>query len=255
MRIRKGHNKDLRVIKAYWEDPAIVSLKDKNLQGLERYYVLQCLKKIGKVESLADIGCGDASDTIYFRRYAKETFGYDYSSAMLEKAKNIAKGSIVLSRLDLLQDRLDKKFDIVITKRCLINLGNFKNQLKAIKHIYRCLRKDGYYIMLECSLDGLKNLNSLRRKFGLLPLKEPFHNVYFELKKLRKEVRKYFTVEDSRFFSTYYFLTRAYNQIVDKAGFQRLDVLAKESHLRFDFLSSICLGPQFLLVLKKRNNL
>lgn len=253
--MRKERNKNLRVIKAYWEDPDIVSLKDKNLQELERHYILQYLKKIGKVESLADIGCGDASDTIYFRRYAKKVFGYDYSSAMLKKAKIIAKGNIALSRLDLLQNRLDKKFDIVITKRCLINLGNFRNQLKSIKKIYRYLKRDGYYFMLECSLDGLKNLNSLRRKFGLDPLKEPFHNAYFEFKKLRKEVRKYFTVEDSRYFSTYYFLTRVYNQIVDKAGFQRLDVLAKKSHLRFDFLSSICLGPQFLLVLKKKNNL
>ena len=253
--MKKESSKDLRIVRAHWENSAIVSLKDKNLQELERRCILQYLKKLGKVGSLADIGCGDASDTVYFRRYAKKTFGYDYSPAMLKKAKNIAKGNIALSRFDLLQDRLDDKFDIVITKRCLINLGNFRNQLKSIKKIYRCLKRGGYYFMLECSLDGLKNLNSLRRKFGLDPLKEPFHNVYFELKKLRKEVRKYFTIEDTRYFSTYYFLTRVYNPTVDKAGFQKLDVLAKNSHLRLDFLSSICLGPQFLLVLKKKNNL
>ncbi|MHB8155166.1 MAG: class I SAM-dependent methyltransferase [Candidatus Omnitrophota bacterium] len=250
--MKRKHKKDLTTIRAHWENPDIVSLKDRNLQELERHCILQCLKKIGNVESLADFGCGDASDTICFSRYAKKTFGYDYSLAMLNKAKNIVKDNIVLSHLDLLQDRLDKKFDIVITKRCLINLGNFRNQAKSIKDIYKCLKKGGYYIMLECSLDGLKNLNNLRRKFGLDPLKEPFHNVYFELAKLRKVVGKYFTIEDSKYFSTYYFLTRIYNQIVDKSGFQRLDFLAKESHFHFDFLSSICLGPQFLLVLKKK---
>lgn len=252
--MRKKRNKDLRAIKAYWENADTVSLKDNNLQELERHCILQYLKKLGQVESLADIGCGDATDTAYFGRYAKKTFGYDYSSVMLKKAKNTAKDKIKLSRLDLLRDELNGKFNIVITKRCLINLGNFKNQSESIRKIYSSLKKGGYYLMLECSLDGLRNLNNLRRKFGLVPLEEPFHNLYFELKKLKKEVSKYFTIEDAMFFSTYYFLTRVYNQIVNKDGFQRLDALAKKSHLCFDFLGSLCLGPQFLLVLKKKNN-
>ena len=121
--MKRKANKELNEIKKHWEKPDIASLKDKNLQALERAYILESLKAIGNVNYIADIGCGDCSDTIYWQRYAKRVFGYDYSSAMIEKARKRHKDKIKLFHFDILQDNLSEKFNVVITKRCLINLG------------------------------------------------------------------------------------------------------------------------------------
>lgn len=248
----KNRKKDLMVIRKHWENRKAVSLKDKNLQELERCSILAYLKRLGRVGKIADIGCGDCLDTLSFAPFAKKVFGYDYSSSMLEKAKKNTKGRVDLSRFDLIKDELPGKFDVVITKRCLINLGSFKNQVESIKKIRCSLKKGGYYLMLECSQDGLKNLNLLRTKFGLSPLKEPFHNLYFDFRSLIKELGRYFTFDKISNFSTYYFLTRVYNQSLDSKGFERFDNLAKKSQLEAGFLNSLFIGPQFLLALKKK---
>lgn len=76
-------------------------------------------------------------------------YAYDYSKSMLTKAsKNIKdKKNITLSELDILKDDITTKADVALTKRMLINLGSFENQKK--------IHNDGYFIMLETSIDGL----------------------------------------------------------------------------------------------------
>lgn len=225
----KKMQKSLNEIKKHWENPATVSLGDRNLQELERSFVIHALNKIGKVDSLADIGCGDASDTIYWIDFAREVFGYDYSAAMIEKANMRAEGRIKLSQFDILHDELGQKFDVIISKRCLINLGNFENQKEGILKIYESIKDNGSYIMLECCSDGLNNLNFMRGRFDLEPIEKPFHNVYFELNRLTGFITKYFHIDEIKFFSTYYFLTRIYNQMLDKQKFKEFDVVAKGS--------------------------
>ena len=60
---------------------------------------------------------------------------------MLEKASKVLSDAenISLSNLDIIEDQLDQKSDVVITKRMLINLGSFQNQKNAIKKIYDSL--------------------------------------------------------------------------------------------------------------------
>ena len=62
--------KNLNVVKNHWENPNTVSLKDENLQLIERFAIVEQLEKI-KVSNLADIGCGNCKGTIIFSKYAE----------------------------------------------------------------------------------------------------------------------------------------------------------------------------------------
>ena len=246
-------NKDLNKIKNHWEKEETISLKDKNLQLLEREQILRYLKKINPV-TIADIGCGSGEDTFYFAQYAKQVFAYDYSSAMLKKAKNSLSNidNVILNELNILEDDIVGNFDVVITKRMLINLGNFENQMNAIEKIYNSLNSDGYFIMLETSIDGLKNLNNLRQKVGLEDIPEPFHNTLFDLESLKKELDNYFVIEDLSYFSTYFFLTRVYNHLISVDNYFKFDAFAKKTATSIDIFQSKIIGPQFCLLLRKK---
>lgn len=247
------NNKDLAIIKDHWENPETISLKDKNLQLVERSAIIEQIEKI-KVTSLADIGCGNCEDTIFFSRYAEYVDAFDYSEKMVKEATNIINSSktkkINISKLDLIDDQLDNSYDTIITKRTLINLGNFENQKKAIIKIHNSLEINGHYIMLECSKDGLDNMNSIRNIFSLEKIPMPFHNFYFSMEALQEFIANYFEVLHIRFFSDYFFLTRIVGPLLNNKEPYKHDSIFKElSNLT---LINKHIGPQFLLVLRKK---
>ena len=59
-------NNELNAVKEHWEDINTVSLKDNNLQLLERRTILDFIDRTRK-NTLKDIGCGDGSDTVSFK--------------------------------------------------------------------------------------------------------------------------------------------------------------------------------------------
>ena len=129
----------LNIIKNHWENPKTESLKDKNLQLIERASIIEQMKKLN-VTKLADIGCGNCEDTIFFSKNAKIVDAFDYSLKMLDESKNLIKinnnKNINLARLNLIEDEVQNKYDTIITKRTLINLGNFNNQKDSILKIH-----------------------------------------------------------------------------------------------------------------------
>jgi len=248
-------NNNLDDIKQHWEKEDTVSLKDKNLQILEREQILNYLRRV-EPSIIADIGCGPGEDTLYFSEYCEQIFAYDYSSSMLKKAKKNLEGikNVTLNELNIIQNNIESKFDAVITKRMLINLGSFENQIKAIKKIHNSLNENGYFIMLETSKDGLNNLNILRQKVGLEDIPEPFHNTLFDLDILKKELSEFFIIEDVSNFSTYFFLTRVYNQLLidNDNDFIKFDSFAKKTANSIDLFKSEIVGAQFCLLLRKK---
>ena len=181
------NEKNLTVVKNHWENPNTESLKDKNLQLIERFAIVEQLEKI-KVSNLADIGCGNCKGTVIFSKYAEFVDAFDYSEKMIKEAMNTISASniekINIAKLDLINDQINNSYNTVITKRTLINLGNFENQKKAILKIHNSLVKNGYYLMLECSSDGLDNMNSIRDIFSLGKIPMPFHNSHFVMDQL-----------------------------------------------------------------------
>ena len=248
---------NLNEVKKHWEDINTISLKDSNLQLLERSVILDYIERTKK-HTLKDIGCGDGSDTIFFAKKFDKVFAYDYSSAMLEKASIVLKNAnnISLSKLDIIDDKLNEKSDVVITKRMLINLGSFQNQKNAIKKIYDSIEDEGYLIMLETSVDGLDNMNLYRDKFNLPNIPKPFHNTLFVLEDLKNFVEELFVVEDISFFSTYFFLTRVYHPLTNENDYKKNDENAKNISINnFNLFSKKeIIGPQFCMLLKKKSS-
>ena len=247
------NEKDLTIIKNHWENPETESLKDKNLQLVERSAIIEQLEKI-KISRLADIGCGNCEDTIFFSNYANLVDAFDFSEKMIKEAINTITASktekINVAKLDLINDQILNSYNTIITKRTLINLGNFKNQKKAIQKIHNSLVKNGYYIMLECSLDGLDNMNSIRKNFSMEKIPMPFHNYHFVIEKLLEFTENLFEVVIKRYFSDYFFLTRIVGPLLNNKDPYKHDSTFKElSNLK---LINKHIGPQFLLVLRKK---
>jgi len=252
-RSHNGHDNraELARIREHWENEKTVSIKDKNLQELERECIVDELRKL-RPRLLVDLGCGDCSDTVYYCNYASVVHAYDYSSTMLQKASRFHRDNLLLKELNILDQDIDVKADAVITKRCLINLGNFENQKMAIKKIYNSLNGDGYYLMLECSYDGLNTLNGYRKLMGLQAIEPSFHNVYFNWNELREYVDRLYVVEKTGYFSLYYFFTRFYNQLIDDTDYKKFDSIAKRLHKSLGMFHDVQIGAQFFMMLRKK---
>ena len=104
--------------------------------------------------------------------------------------------------------------------------------------------------------DGLLNLNTMRQQMNLEPISEPFHDVHFDLNDLTQFLKSLFHVESLETFSTYYFLTRIYNHLldIDEIKLHEYDSVAKTIHQNLDLFGSHILGPQFLYILRKKTD-
>ena len=177
-------------------------------------------------EKILDAGCGNGYSTIRLaKRKSINITGVDYSEKMIKYANTQLKGLKLKGNVEFkVGDVLNLKFrnevfDKVITDRCLINLPTFKHQLKAIKELHRVLKPNGTCLMLECTQQGLKKLNTLRKKCGLSEIKVRWHDLYLDEKKLLASIKPYFDlVKIDNFASTYYICSRILNAKLTPRG-------------------------------------
>ena len=109
----------------------------------------------------------------------------------------------------------EEKYDVVITSRCLINLENHDQQVKAISNIKNCLSENGVFLMIECTKKGLSKINEVRKTFDLETINERWHNYYLEEEKILEYVKQNFkSVEISNFNSTYFLISRTINALL-----------------------------------------
>ncbi len=162
-------------IKAMWERKALdaalpedaVTHRDRQQRFLE---IEMLLKALPRDQRVIDIGCGNGYSTALLAGYSKEVLGIDYSAAMIERARH-SFGDIANLRfevkdvMDLAPDR--SYFDVAVCQRCLINLGGWNNQQKAIANIAAVLKPGGLFIMQEGTRQGREALNQARETVGL----------------------------------------------------------------------------------------
>ncbi len=254
---------DSNKIKEYWEKEKTVSLKDENLRELETDAIADCIQSIDRGGLyICDMGCGDGTNTINYSRLnnVKQVVGIDYSSAMIKKAnKNIKKQNI--SNITFVNGDISElfnfmnKFDAVITQRCLINIPVFDEQIKAIETILGSLKKNGYFIMMEATKDGLNGLNRLRTGLSLDSLKMPWHNNYFDIGAVEGALEKKFRILKKQDFSIYYLYTRVLNQVlglgINSRLSKKIDIAAAKIQRQFGetFLG---IGAQTLFFLRRK---
>jgi len=209
------------------------TLKDHNLRQLEIARMGEYLKR---GESVLDVGCGNGYSTLRFAlERGVRIVGVDYSEEMIANAqaslkKVLRKHPRLKNKVEFLTAdalKLDevfpkRRFDTVLTIRCLINLQSWEDQKRAIAQVHGVLKRRGRFLMLESSLLGLERLNSVRRSVGLHDIKVSWHNLFFDEKKLLRYLSRRFEILDvDNFCSTYMLISRALHPMLWEPDYER----------------------------------
>jgi len=211
-------------IKKFWDERANsfgkkwnATLGEKYLRRLEMKTITKLLRKY-MPQTVLDVGCGNGYST---KKYA-ESFpdisfiGVDYSEKMIQKAKEtqLVNCKFVVADVTKPQSIPGSNYDIILTQRCIQNLGSYENQYLAIKHLLKKKKSDGLLLLMECSKDGVEQLNRTRKTFLKKPKEniEPWHNNF-----LRDEIIiNDFNAKIVFFSSTYMFFTKVIHPKLDK---------------------------------------
>lgn len=256
---------DLKGIKEFWEGKA----KEHGIShksSWEDYFCMQLEidtidKFLNEDDEILDIGCGNGHATLEFASRKKiKIKGIDYSEEMIKSAKKllsmdsgILKGEVSFAVGDALNlKETAGSYTKVITRRVVINLGNFENQIKTARGVYDVLEPNGIFLMSEATIDGLKRINALRKEFGLEELKQPWHNLYIDENAFIKEVSDIFKVVDIlNFSSTYYIGSRVIQPFAKKITSQSPDYLSEINRLFTQLPSYGDYGIQKLFIFRK----
>lgn len=223
---------DYQDVKEYWNDRAKSFGTSPQSTTMDYYMREKEINSIAsiieskKCNSVADFGCGNGFSTIELaKRFPNILFyGFDYSIEMIKNAHLLKEESkiknIEFKVFDLTKDVSDKKFDLICTDRCLINLPDWHTQKLAIKKIYDSLSVDGIFVMIENFVEGHYKFNKLRVQFELPEIEVRDHNLFFEQHKFHKFAGQLF--ENYKFeniSSLYYLVSRiVYSKICIESG-------------------------------------
>jgi SAM-dependent methyltransferase len=185
----------LAEIERFWSSAAQAPLDRDGLRPVARDEHLQDLvesaieNRLPKDATLFDFGSGDGLSTIRFSRSVARTFGFDYIPDFVRRATDNARranASVTFEQaniMDLASVReRHGKADVVTTIRCLINLGSWDNQRKALDQIATVVKPGGLYLFSEGWEHGWAGLDQLRVRCGLTAMPLPPHNLLLERK-------------------------------------------------------------------------
>ena len=168
-----------------------------------------------------DVGCGNGytlSKLVESSPY-KEYYGIDASTEMIRLCLERRLHNTVFFTRNIIETKFeDNLFDFVYSERCLTNLPNWDEQMKAIRQIHRILKPRGKFLLIECFTDGLENLNRARVECGLRALKSKPWNHYIDKDVFMGAVSSIFNLLScqSNFLSSHYFTTRVLHALVTK---------------------------------------
>jgi ubiquinone/menaquinone biosynthesis C-methylase UbiE len=218
---------DLDAIKKHWEeqgeslsdaDKVTPTSRDPFLGELEETFVM---KYLDPAFMALDAGCGDASHTIRYARNVNFIHGLDIAESLIGKAKNRAEesktGNMMLhagSILDMEKIFAGRRFDCIISQRCIINLPTWDLQKEAMGKMHGMLKKDGLLIMTEGFQDELDNLNTLRTGASLPAISVVSYNRNLRHKEFDPFIRDYFHHDALHDYGLYLFLSRVYHPMV-----------------------------------------
>ena len=163
--------------------------------------------------SVLDVGCGNG----YTLERISESFpdfdfkGIEFNASLREiAAKRFLKKDIPISEGDIriLSSLPQKKCDILICQRVIINLLDATDQKTALSNLVEIVNPKGLLIFIECLKSGLANLNSARSEFELGELPPAHHNLYLEDDFFSHPSLKEFDNSKLEGFSTHYFVSR-----------------------------------------------
>ena len=206
----QNYNFWLNRLKNYKED--LVCTKDVILDRLEEDQIIQNIKN---KSSILELGCGNGVivNKIIKKKKIKNYLGTDFVSELVDNCKSkFSSKNIKFKTLDMTlinKSTFSKKFDFIITKRSIQNILSHKLQLKVIENAGYFLKKNGLMILVESSSVAQKNINYLRKKYKLSKITPPFHNLFLDDNKIKKNKFKNIKlVKIDNFSSNFYFISR-----------------------------------------------
>lgn len=264
---------NVAAVKEFWEKQAN-DFKDSELATAPDHYYRQLeIDRIltylpDKKSTVLDVGCGNGYSTIRLAHARKHVsiMGVDYSETMIAHANAaLAKEKGLSDRLHFVTanaltlsktpELLKKKFDYIVSERCLINVANWNEQRLALLEMKRLLKPRGKIILVENTQEGLDRLNKLRAKFDLKPISVRWHNFYFPEKKFLPFAKKTFRlVSAENIGNLYYILSRVlYATLAEREGVQP-DYMhpINEIASRLPSLGEYSYSPNFVFVLQNR---
>lgn len=225
---------ELQQIKAYWDDQARkfrndprATTQDFFMRQIEIRYAREFLAGFQTSQNILDVGCGNGYGTLMLAEaFPQHRFvGGDYSKEMIDAARSEATTRApdrvdfrVMDVLHLARD--GRTFDIVVSDRCLINLGNAANRKAALTEIAQCVVPGGYLLLIENFIEGQNELNTLRCSVNLPEIPVRWHNSFFSRAELADSTRDYFTLQRfENISSLYYLVTRVvYSKLCQEEG-------------------------------------
>jgi len=186
-------------IQQYWNrraqdangDPSATT-NDVYLRKLESIVVSNELRQLigDRDAQVLDVGCGDGRTTLAMAAlFPNATFsGVDFSSDMISAARIAGREHktalpvefFVGDARNLVSFAGDRRFDVILTNQCLINIPERPQQWGALDQISKHLENNGCYLGTENFLTGQNNLNALRKTLDLPEIPIRWHNLYFD---------------------------------------------------------------------------
>ena len=251
----------------FWDERAELSdLAGTNDFIAKEIEMKTLLSYCSRGDSILDLGCGSGTAAFYILdKLDVSITGMDFSSKMIAEAQRAAKEKgydqetlnfCVNDIRDVKElEKSERRYDIVMTERVLINLDNWQEQKEAINGIISLLKPGGLYLMCENLKEGLDNLNRVCVSINLDEIQKPWHNRYI-CKNEVQEIDSAELVEFRDFSSGYYFLSRVVNAHLAKLQNSNpsydspINILAEKLN---DFLEleKLDIGQTRLWVLKK----
>lgn len=206
----ENYNFWLNRLKNYKEN--LVCTKDVILDRLEED---QIIKNIKNNSSILELGCGNGVivNKIIKKKKIKSYLGTDFVSELVDNCNSkFSSKNIKFKTLDMTlinKSTFSEKFDFIITKRSIQNILSHKLQLKVIENAGYFLKKNGLMILVESSSVAQKNINYLRKNYKLSKITPPFHNLFLDDNKIKKNKFKNIKlVKIDNFSSNFYFISR-----------------------------------------------
>jgi SAM-dependent methyltransferase len=266
-----NQNYDLIIQQHYKEQASTHGLEpsstmlDLTTRDLETSAILNLVEYLFSRSTLPfeilEIGCGNGNLLeLISGKFSNLTLtGIDFNTEMVELALARQINNCDIKQGDVRNLQLpDATFDVIISERCLINILDVADQVKAVQELWRVLKPSGYVIFLESFQDGLENLNKARRELGLSDNSMPHHNLWFEKNDFFNRIKDMFDVLESNklesylpghnFLSSHYFISRVFYPCVTKS-----DILYNTEFVKFfQFLPPIGnYSPIQLFLLRK----
>ena len=179
--------KPVRNKQRFWDSQAargeLSGTQDRYAKELEMQTISHYVRDGMRV---LDVGCGDGETVLFLAdKYPHLVIdGIDYSEEMISNARQkrgFTDRMITFCRQDIRDGVGDLgDYDLVYTQRALINLDTWEEQRTAILDILSLLKPGGKYVMVECFVEGLDEINDLRQRVGLETIVPPWHNRYLK---------------------------------------------------------------------------